>query len=376
MTIVLNGTTGITSPAETVGSTITYADTGILATYASSSTSYNQVILQNSNSGTASSTDVIVSNDQGTASTYYGDFGMNSSGWTGSLPFSAANVVYLTSTSGPLSLGSVTSNPVYIATNSTTAVTIDTSQNVGIGTSSPDAASRITSVATATQIGFASYNAGTAGYPAFGFVGQVTSNGGRGAGMYLPADGTLAWSTAGSERMRIDSSGNLLVGTTSRVNTASKQANWVAASGIALETNSTTTANYYPAIFYNNTATAGYISVTGTTTSFASISDYRLKENAQPMQGALATVAQLKPCTYTWKSDGSAGQGFIAHELQAVVPDCVTGQKDAVDAEGNPVYQGVDTSFLVATLTAAIQELNATITDLQAKLKSAGVAGF
>ena len=137
MSIVLDGTTGITSPAETVGSTITYADTGILATYASSSTSYNQVILQNSNSGTASSTDVIVSNDQGTASTYYGDFGMNSSGWTGSLPFSAANVVYLTSTSGPLSLGSVTSNPVYIATNSTTAVTIDTSQNVGIGTSSP-----------------------------------------------------------------------------------------------------------------------------------------------------------------------------------------------------------------------------------------------
>ena len=77
------------------------------------------------------------------------------------------------------------------------------------------------------------------------------------------------------------------------------------------------------------------------------------------MTGALAKVAQLKPVTYKWKADGSDGQGFIAHELQAVVPDCVTGEKDAVDENGNPKYQGVDTSFLVATLTAAIQELKA-----------------
>jgi hypothetical protein len=90
-----------------------------------------------------------------------------------------------------------------------------------------------------------------------------------------------------------------------------------------------------------------------------------LKENATPMTGALAKVSALKPCTYTWKADGSAGQGFIAHELQAVVPDCVVGEKDAVDAEGNPKYQGIDTSFLVATLTAAIQELKAII-DTQA----------
>ena len=57
----------------------------------------------------------------------------------------------------------------------------------------------------------------------------------------------------------------------------------------------------------------------------------------------------------------SQGEGFVAHELQAVVPDCVVGTKDAVDAEGNPIYQGIDTSFLVATLTAAIQELNAKV---------------
>jgi hypothetical protein len=82
------------------------------------------------------------------------------------------------------------------------------------------------------------------------------------------------------------------------------------------------------------------------------------------MTGALAKIAQLKPCTYKWKANNSDGQGFIAHELAEVVPDCVTGEKDAVDADGNPQYQGIDTSFLVATLTAAIQEQQALITAL------------
>jgi hypothetical protein len=70
-------------------------------------------------------------------------------------------------------------------------------------------------------------------------------------------------------------------------------------------------------------------------------------------------------------ANGSDGQGFIAHELQAVVPDCVTGEKDAVDAEGNPQYQGVDTSFLVATLVKAVQELKAEVDSLKAQLEAA-----
>jgi hypothetical protein len=86
------------------------------------------------------------------------------------------------------------------------------------------------------------------------------------------------------------------------------------------------------------------------------------------MTGALSKVAALKPVTYRWKVDGSNGQGFIAHELQEVVKGCVTGEKDAVDADGNPVYQGIDTSFLVATLTAAIQEQQALIQSLTARI--------
>jgi hypothetical protein len=113
------------------------------------------------------------------------------------------------------------------------------------------------------------------------------------------------------------------------------------------------------ATIYNDTTVAGSITVSGSSTSYVTSSDYRLKENVQPMTGALAKVAQLKPVTYTWKADGLVGQGFIAHELQAVVPDAVVGEKDALDEKGDIKPQGIDTSFLVATLTAAIQELKA-----------------
>ena len=124
--------------------------------------------------------------------------------------------------------------------------------------------------------------------------------------------------------------------------------------------------------------TVGSISTNGSSTAYTTSSDYRLKENIVPMTGALDKVALLKPVTYKWKVDGSDGQGFIAHELQEVVAGCVTGEKDAVETytneEGNeqtrPKYQGVDTSFLVATLTAAIQEQQTIINDLKARIEA------
>jgi len=114
-------------------------------------------------------------------------------------------------------------------------------------------------------------------------------------------------------------------------------------------------------------STIGSIVINSTSVAYNTTSDYRLKENVQPMTGALAKVALLKPCTYTWKSNGEASEGFIAHELQEVVPLAVSGVKDALDEEGKIKPQGVDTSVLVATLTAAIQELTARLEALEAK---------
>jgi hypothetical protein len=109
----------------------------------------------------------------------------------------------------------------------------------------------------------------------------------------------------------------------------------------------------------------GSISGNNTTVSYNTSSDYRLKENVQPMVGALSRVSALKPCTYNWKSDGSTGEGFIAHELAEVIPQAVHGEKDAVKEDNSIDPQGVDASHLVAMLTAAIQELNAKV-DAQA----------
>ena len=94
-------------------------------------------------------------------------------------------------------------------------------------------------------------------------------------------------------------------------------------------------------------------------------SDYRLKNSITPMTGALAKVALLKPCTFKWNFDNTDGQGFIAHELQEVVKDCVSGTKDQLNEDGSIKAQGIDQSKLVATLTAAIQELKALV-DTQA----------
>jgi len=127
--------------------------------------------------------------------------------------------------------------------------------------------------------------------------------------------------------------------------------------------------NFFPT--HTSTTSIGNIYNAGlTNTQYNTSSDYRLKENIAPMTGALTKIALLKPCTYTWKSTQADGQGFIAHELQEVFPDAVCGEKDAVDAQGNIVSQGVDTSYLVATLTAAIQEQQAIITSLTARIEA------
>jgi len=230
------------------------------------------------------------------------------------------------------------------------AMRINSSANVGIGTTSPEGKLDVASGNSFfTGLRLNGSNVTDTIYLATGDMGITTGSA-----------AAMKFRTNSTERMRIDSSGNLLVGTSVGV-APGKVTIKIANGGNAIETNNTSgTGNYNAALFYNNGSTlVGYISIAGTTASYVSISDYRLKESIAPMTGALDKVQQLKPVTYKWKTDGTSGQGFIAHELQSVVPDCVTGEKDAVDEEGKPVYQGIDTSFLVATLTAAIQELKA-----------------
>jgi hypothetical protein len=272
------------------------------------------------------------------------------------------------------------------------AARFDASGNLGIGTSSPSSFGQLAVAGNSTgniyQGAFANLNTGsnTTKNSSISLVLADTSGTPkRVAGLTAYPDnanvltGGLIFNVRRtdsdiSEAMRITSSGQLLVNATATIgsDTAPLQVTGGSVTAVAVKGGSN---NFFQA-FYNtsNTLIGSITGSTGSTTSYVTTSDYRLKENVASMTGALAKVQQLKPVTYTWKATGENGQGFIAHELQAIVPDCVTGEKDAVDADGNIKPQGIDTSFLVATLTAAIQELKATV-DAQAariaKLESA-----
>jgi hypothetical protein len=273
-------------------------------------------------------------------------------------------------------MGTITNIPQIFLTNNTERMRIAASGDVGIGNINPQAKLHVGSVTTAPGFGTASemvYISGT-NQPEF-LVRQTTNSvvcsiaaDATGGFVRVGTNHPLLFYTNNSERMRITSGGDLLVGTstgqTSRIVT---QADGTSTYGMTSNMTAVSGTRYH-IVFRENGTERGSVTSNGSATSYNTSSDYRLKENIAPMSGALETVAQLKPVTYNWKVDGSAGQGFIAHELQEVVPDAVTGEKDAVDAEGNPRYQGIDTSFLVATLTAAIQEQQAIINDLQTRI--------
>ena len=308
-----------------------------------------------------------------------------------------------------------TSTILQLQTNSTAALTVNASQNVGIGTANtPSNRDTVTpkiivngaGVAGSMQVvrnttpgsgGAILELTSTRGSDVNSYtivqsgdgVGSVIFGGADGtqftpaASIVASVDGTpgandmpgrLVFNTTAdgaslpTERMRIDSSGNLLVGTTSLNGTNGFS---VAPSTSPYVTLNKTASGGFDAFkFQYNSTGVGSISYTNTAVAFNTSSDYRLKENIAPLTGALTKVAALKPVTYKWKSDGSDGEGFIAHELAEVCPHAVTGEKDAVDENGNPIYQGIDTSFLVATLTAALQEAYGLIKDLQVRVNA------
>lgn len=115
--------------------------------------------------------------------------------------------------------------------------------------------------------------------------------------------------------------------------------------------------------------TAGSITSGGLSVSYNTSSDYRLKQNVVPIANASARLNTLNPIRFDWVSDVTHNtvDGFLAHEVQAVIPEAVVGVKDEVDAEGIPKYQGIDQSKLVPLLVASLQEALARITALEAK---------
>jgi hypothetical protein len=267
------------------------------------------------------------------------------------------------------------------------AMRINSSGNVGIGTSSPGAKLEVVG-----NIKIGGYNIiGGANNSTVGmFAGTAFNTGGasivtRGISNGFN-DGGIEFYTGsgatGSERARITADGRIGIKTSVptsllTISTPGDTENITKLTingygdfrgyGCIMQPNNDT--NCVPFLFTNAAGTVvGSISTNASGTSFTTSSDYRLKHDVQPLTTGLATIAALKPSTYKWNADDSHGEGFIAHELAEHIPHAVTGEKDAVNADGSIKPQAVDYSKIVVHLVAALQELKAESDALKARI--------
>jgi hypothetical protein len=263
-----------------------------------------------------------------------------------------------------LALVTETAYPIEFVTNNVTRAIIDSSGNVGIGTTSPAAKLDINGGTTEDQ-----FRLGTdANYYKIGrdsvsgplvFTGTQTGV----VGYVFKSNST--------EFARIDTSGNLLVGTTTASASPATGVQLCNTSGtlggvfIGHDTG-TANGNYYATFAY----ASGIIgSITQSTTSavlYNTTSDYRRKSNVQDLTGSGTFIDALKPRTFDWDT-GDKGVGFIAHEFAEVSPSSVCGEKDAVDSDGKPVYQGMQASSaeVIANLVAELQSVRQRLAALE-----------
>jgi hypothetical protein len=241
----------------------------------------------------------------------------------------------------------------------------DASGNVGIGTSSPESIGSFSMLQVGqTNTGIVQTYDGTTKTAMYGTtgVGYIATR----------TNHPLAFNTNGSERARIDTSGNLLVGTTSQIQTgkiSQTGGSFAGTNAGVVFDGGRLTSNGDIAYFRSTTTLAGYITITGANTcTYNSVSDVRLKENIVDAPSALAKVESLQVRSFDWKDGtGAVPFGFIAQELNEVVPEAVS--HGTTNEDGSMLTPwGIDTSLLVPYLTKAIQEQQALITTLTERI--------
>ena len=245
-----------------------------------------------------------------------------------------------------------------LKTNGVSRLTIDNDGNVGIGIASPQATLHVADQGSDKPC-------------------ILVQNASSDEGDIAVIDGEALqighWSGSSfTERMAITSSGQVLIGTTTVDGTggASFRPNFDDGAARLTFNRANTTNNSVVLQFDNNGSGVGQIVHDNSATTYSTSSDYRLKEDILEIQDSLSRVQALKPINFAWKIDGRRADGFLAHEAQEGVPEAVIGDKDAVDEDGQPDYQGIDQSKLVPLLTKALQEALTKIEALEARVSA------
>ena len=261
-------------------------------------------------------------------------------------------------------------------TVTSTMIANDTILNADVNASAAIAGTKVSpdfGSQTIVTTGIFSSAAGTAAAPSIAFTGDTNT------GIYSPGADQLAVATNGTGRLFVDANGYLFFKkTTTGIGSdgleiqdtgggarvfITQPGNGVEALSINMRHGAGT---QYAQYFYYGGTLVGNINVTSTATAYVTSSDYRLKKNVQDLSNAIGRLQQLKPSRFNFLVEPSKTfDGFLAHEVQSVVPEAISGEKDAVDDEGNPIYQGIDQSKLVPLLTAALQEAIAKIETLE-----------
>jgi hypothetical protein len=299
-----------------------------------------------------------------------------------------SSIIRATTSSG-LQIAPDNSGSLILQTNGTTAaVTLDTSQNATFaGKVTSAGALTLASNGTTTAVTIdtsqrAAFVAGTAALPA------ITTTGDTNTGIFFPAADTIAFAEGGAESMRIDSSGNVLVGTTTRSNdekvTINQSANAV---GLSIRSNggpalgnyesSDTTRSTYWTFGRDNAVTGNYVfayggtlrgSISLSTGTYTASSDSRLKKHITNITYGLNEVMAMRPVTYLMNEEADTAKkhlGFIAQEIKAVLDEAVD---DLIDPETQ--FYMLDKGGLVPVLVKAIQEQQTIINDLKARVEA------
>ena len=298
----------------------------------------------------------------------------------------------------------LSSTPGIADSSDATAITITSAENVGIGTTSPETKVEISGSADngllqALQITNTDHASGETGQKvAINFklsragtmrdAARITAGKDDDWDDATATDSFIAFDTtlndSRTEKMRIDSSGTVLLGDGATEAITYTTANKLIMHhghafgniGISLSCGAYTS-GYELLRFYNGNGVGGNITISGSNTAYNTSSDYRLKENVSYDWDATTRLKQLKPARFNWIADATNTlvDGFLAHEVSGAVSDAVSGEKDAVytaqdeanglGKEGEPNMQSIDHSKLVPLLVKTIQELEARITTLE-----------